>query len=94
MTMLGWVFVPFYYKSGMSTMPDFLERRFGGTTRGTLSPVSFASTRQRIQSKTIRPSVSMQADGRFFALTFVLSAQIKKPAEPLGTLDGPRVSRS
>ena len=28
MLMLGWVFVPFYYRSGVFTMPEFLERRF------------------------------------------------------------------
>ena len=41
--MLGWVFVPFYYKSGVSTMPEFLERRFGSTTRWILSVVSLAA---------------------------------------------------
>ena len=29
MMMLGWVFVPFYYRSGVYTMPEYLERRFG-----------------------------------------------------------------
>ena len=41
--MLGWIFVPFYYKSGVSTMPEFLERRFGSTTRWILSVVSLAA---------------------------------------------------
>jgi SSS family solute:Na+ symporter len=27
--LLAWVFVPFYYQSGVFTMPEFLERRFG-----------------------------------------------------------------
>ena len=31
--MLGWVFVPFYYRSGVFTMPEFLERRFNSTAR-------------------------------------------------------------
>jgi len=35
--------VPFYYKSGVSTMPEFLERRFGSTTRWILSIVSLAA---------------------------------------------------
>ena len=26
--LLGWVFVPFYIKSGVFTMPEFLERRY------------------------------------------------------------------
>ena len=41
--MLGWVFVPFYYTSSISTMPEFLEKRFGSTTRWILSIVSLAA---------------------------------------------------
>ncbi len=41
--MLGWVFVPFYYRSGVFTMPEFLERRFNGTARWILSLVSLAA---------------------------------------------------
>ena len=41
--MLGWVFVPFYYTSDVSTMPEFLEKRFGSTTRWVLSLVSLAA---------------------------------------------------
>lgn len=40
MIMLAWVFVPFYYRSGVFTMPEFLERRFNSTTRWILSVVS------------------------------------------------------
>jgi len=40
MLMLGWVFVPFYYKSGVYTMPEFLEKRFNSTARWILSLVS------------------------------------------------------
>ena len=40
MLMLGWVFVPFYYRSGVFTMPEFLERRFSSATRLVLSCVS------------------------------------------------------
>ncbi len=40
MIILGWVFVPFYYKSGVFTMPEFLERRFDARTRWVLSIVS------------------------------------------------------
>ena len=28
--LLGWLFVPHYLKSGVFTMPEFLERRFSG----------------------------------------------------------------
>jgi solute:Na+ symporter, SSS family len=34
---LGWVFLPFYIRSGVFTMPEFLERRFNASTRWFLS---------------------------------------------------------
>lgn len=40
MLLLGWVFIPFYYRSGVFTMPEFLERRFDAPTRLVLSCVS------------------------------------------------------
>lgn len=40
MITLGWVFVPFYYRSGVFTMPEFLERRYNSTARWILSIVS------------------------------------------------------
>ncbi len=40
---LGWVFVPFYLKSKVFTMPEFLERRYSSTTRWYLSIVSVIS---------------------------------------------------
>ncbi len=43
MLMLGWVFVPFYYRSGVFTMPEFLERRFNSKTRWVLSIVSLVA---------------------------------------------------
>jgi len=43
MLMLGWVFVPFYYRSGVFTMPEFLERRFDSRARWTLSIVSLVA---------------------------------------------------
>jgi len=38
--LLGWVFVPFYIKSGVFTMPEFLERRYSSQARNYLSLVS------------------------------------------------------
>jgi SSS family solute:Na+ symporter len=38
--LLGWVFTPFYLKSGVFTMPEFLERRYSPATRTYLSVVS------------------------------------------------------
>ncbi len=37
---LGWVFVPFYLKTGVYTMPEFLEKRYDGWARGYLTYVS------------------------------------------------------
>jgi len=37
---LGWVFVPFYMRSMVFTMPEFLERRFSPNSRYVLSVVS------------------------------------------------------
>src|SRR4026207_1997496 len=37
---LGWVFVPFYMRSMVFTMPEFLERRFSTPSRYVLSVVS------------------------------------------------------
>ncbi len=37
---LGWVFVPFYLRSQVFTMPEFLERRYGSASRWYLTTVS------------------------------------------------------
>ncbi len=41
--LLGWVFTPFYLKSGVFTMPEFLERRYSGASRWYLSIVSIVA---------------------------------------------------
>ncbi len=41
--MLGWVFVPFYHRTGVFTMPEFLERRFSARVRWVLSIVSLVA---------------------------------------------------
>jgi SSS family solute:Na+ symporter len=43
LVLMSWVFLPFYYKSGVQTMPEFLERRFGSRARWILSLVSLAA---------------------------------------------------
>ncbi len=43
MIILAWVFVPFYYRSGVFTMPEFLERRFDARARWMLSIVSLVA---------------------------------------------------
>ncbi|MGH7545219.1 MAG: sodium:solute symporter, partial [Gemmatimonadota bacterium] len=38
--LLGWVFVPFYLRSGVYTMPEFLERRYNAASRWYLTTIS------------------------------------------------------
>jgi SSS family solute:Na+ symporter len=40
---LGWVFLPFYLRSGVFTTPEFLERRFNSNTRWFLSIFSLVA---------------------------------------------------
>jgi SSS family solute:Na+ symporter len=40
---LGWVFVPFYMRSKVFTMPEFLERRFSPANRWVLSIISLVA---------------------------------------------------
>ena len=40
---MAWIFLPFYYKSGVSTMPEFIGRRFGPRARWVLTLVSLAA---------------------------------------------------
>ena len=35
--LLGWLFVPFYLRSGVFTMPEFLERRYLAGARAGIS---------------------------------------------------------
>src|SRR5258707_12675309 len=39
--LLGWLFVPFYLRSGVYTMPEFLERRYNPQARSYFTWVSF-----------------------------------------------------
>ncbi|PHN94093.1 Na+/glucose cotransporter [Maribacter sp. 6B07] len=41
--MLGWVFLPFYARSGVFTMPEFLEKRFDARSRWVLSVFSIVA---------------------------------------------------
>src|SRR5262245_28435945 len=40
---LGWVFVPFYLRSNVYTMPEFLERRYNGACRTYLAGISLVA---------------------------------------------------
>src|SRR5579872_5140801 len=61
---LGWVFVPFYMRSRVFTMPEFLERRFSVNSRYVLSIVSIITF---IVSKI---AVGIFAGGVVFATLF------------------------
>ena len=61
---LGWVLVPFYYRSGVFTMPEFLERRYNTTARWILSIVSLTAY---VFTKV---SVTVYAGGTVFATLF------------------------
>lgn len=41
--LLGWVFVPFYSRSMVYTMPEFLEKRYNSQSRSILSVISLVS---------------------------------------------------
>ena len=41
--LLGWVFVPFYMKSGVYTMPEFLEKRYSSGARTYLTWISIVA---------------------------------------------------
>ncbi len=43
MLLLGWIFVPFYYRANVFTMPEFLEKRFNAKVRWVLSVVSLVA---------------------------------------------------
>ena len=44
---LGWVFVPFYLRSNVFTMPEFLERRFNRASSVYLASISISHTSSR-----------------------------------------------
>ncbi len=60
--MLGWVFVPFYHRSGVATMPEFLERRFSPRVRWLLSVVSL------VAYVFTKVSVTVYAGGKVFGV--------------------------
>jgi len=64
---LGWVFVPFYMRSGVYTMPEFLERRYTPAARWFLSVVSL------IAYVFTKISVTLFAGGVVFQALFPVS---------------------
>ncbi|HEV59155.1 MAG TPA: Na+/glucose cotransporter [Phycisphaerales bacterium] len=76
--MLAWVFIPFYYRSRVFTMPEFLERRFNPTARWILSIVSL------VAYVFTKVSVTVYAGGVVFN---VLLPEIHIPVTESFTLD-------
>ena len=70
---LGWVFVPFYSRSAVFTMPEFLERRYNAASRWMLSLVSL------VAYVFTKVSVSLYAAGIVF--------KVLLPAEMFGGMD-------
>ena len=73
---LGWVFVPFYMRSRVFTMPEFLERRFSAASRWVLSLISLVAyviTKMAVGIfaggvvfGTLLPDVQLQLGGTVF----------------------------
>ena len=61
---LGWIMVPFYERSGVYTMPEFLERRYSASARWFLSVVSL------IAYIFTKISVALYAGGVVFKVIF------------------------
>lgn len=78
--LLGWVFVPFYLRSGVSTMPEFLEKRYNSWARNYLSGLSIiAYVITKISVTIFAGAVVFEAIGFDFwigAVVIVLSTGI------------------
>ncbi len=64
---LGWVFVPFYSRSMVYTMPEFLERRYNSASRSILTGISLISY---VMTKV---AVTVYAGGLVFQQVFGIS---------------------
>ncbi len=89
--LLGWVFVPLYLRSGVSTMPEFLERRYGKSSRIFLTTVSIVAYMLTKVSVTIFAGgvLLKQVVGWEFAtsaVTLVVIAALYAVAGGLGTI--------
>ena len=63
---LGWVFVPFYSRSMVYTMPEFLERRYNPQSRTILSVISL------ISYVLTKVAVTVYAGGLVFQQVFLI----------------------
>lgn len=77
---LGWVFVPFYLRSGVSTMPEFLEKRYSSGARTYLAVISvFAYVLTKISATIFAGGIVFEAIGIDFwagALILVITTGI------------------
>lgn len=77
---LGWVFVPFYLQSGVTTMPEFLEMRYSRAARNYLSFISVvAYVITKISATIFAGAVVFEAMGLDFwlgAIVVVVSTGI------------------
>jgi SSS family solute:Na+ symporter len=76
--MLAWIFVPFYYRSKVFTMPEFLEKRYNSTARWILTIVSL------VAYVFTKVSVTVYAGGVVFN---VLLPEIQVPVTETFVLD-------
>jgi SSS family solute:Na+ symporter len=84
--LLGWVFVPFYLRSGVTTMPEFLERRYSPAARWYLAIISV------VGYVLTKISVTIAAGGIVFGalmgLDFWIGALIVVVATGIYTVSG------
>jgi len=83
---LGWVFVPFYMRSKVYTMPEFLERRFSASSRWVLSGISLVAYvltkiavgifAGGIVFGTLMPELSLQVGGITFNAFWIGSVAV------------------
>ena len=81
--LLGWVFVPFYLRSGVTTMPEFLERRYSSAARWYLAVISV------VGYVLTKISVTIAAGGIVFS---ALTPTKVTTAEPISSTNSCSVS--
>src|SRR5688572_33081426 len=83
---LGWVFVPFYLRSGVFTMPEFLERRYSSGARWYLAIVSiFAYVLTKISVRIAAGGIVFEA---LMGIDFWTGAMIVVVATGIYTIFG------
>ena len=78
--LLGWVFVPFYSRSMVYTMPEFLEKRYNPQSRTILSAISL------ISYVLTKVAVTVYAGGLVFQQVVGIDTVLQTPILLLGSL--------